>query len=76
VFIQLTENDNFEALLIEMIDTNKVNAVCKSILSNDDVNIVELMGCESVKYDRMNGDDDTDYTILFYDEGLELNANN
>jgi hypothetical protein len=79
MFIQLTENDNFEALLIEMIDTNKVNDVCKSILSNDDVNIVELMGCESVKYERMiegDGVTDTDYTIIFYDEGLELNANN
>lgn len=72
LFRQLTENDDFENLIQEMVCNKKVVKVCKEILDNGDVNICDLMGCGSMTYARMDGDDDRDYTVLFYEEGVEL----
>jgi hypothetical protein len=71
-FRAIYDNDDLEELLMEMIDNKKTIDVCRQILDNDDVNICELMGCECFEYEQMEGDDNTDYYINYYDEGVEL----
>jgi hypothetical protein len=72
-FQTITQNDDFQDLIYEMIDHDKTADVSKEIYDNGDVDIVELTGCESMKFDVMDGHDEREYNILIYDDGVELN---
>jgi hypothetical protein len=72
-FKTIYDNEDLEGLIMEMIDNKKTLDVCRSILENDDVNICELMGSECYEYAEMDGHDNTEYYINYYDEGVLLN---
>jgi hypothetical protein len=72
-FRRLAEDtETYESLIGEMVDGKKIRDVCRNIIANDDVNICELMGCESLDYDAMEGHDGTDYYICYYDDDVAL----
>jgi len=72
-FTRLAEDtESYESLIMEMMDNKKIVDVCRNILENGDANICELMGCECFDIEELDGHDNTEYYVCYYDEGVAL----